>query len=144
MAGDTAPAYGALSLVGDSIDFAELRGRALLVNVWATWCGPCRAEMPELQELHEQYGDDLSVIGVSIDQAGDQDLIEGFLEDVGIDFTILLDPEGRVTRRFTTIGVPETFLIDAEGIVRKRWVGRFMPHAPANLSVIEGALQSDS
>ncbi len=140
MAGDPAPEYGARSLAGDSVDLANMRGRPLLVNVWATWCAPCRGEMPELQQLHEQYGAELSVIGVSIDRKGEENLIEGFLEDVGVDFSIWVDPASHVTRRFTTIGVPETFLIDADGTVRKRWVGRFAPLAPENLAIIQSVL----
>ncbi len=136
-AGDPAPEYGARSLAGDSVELAHLRGTPVLVNLWATWCAPCRAEMPELQELHEMFGDELTMFGVSIDRAGSEELIKGFVEDVGVDFDILLDPENRVTRRFTALGVPETFLIDENGTLRKRWIGRLMPLDSANLAIVE-------
>ena len=138
--GDPAPDYSAQSFAGDSVDLAGLRIRPLVVNLWATWCAPCRAEMPELQELAEYYGESLEVIGISIDGRGSEDLIQGFLEDVGVDFRILLDPDQRVVREFTTIGVPETFLIDTEGIIRARWIGRFFPFDSANLALIEDVL----
>ena len=139
-AGDDAPNFGARSLDGDSITLSDLRGTPVLLNVWATWCVPCRTEMPELQEISEKYEGSLEVIGVSIDEYGTQDAVRGFLEDVGTDFRILLDPEQRAVRSFTTVGVPETFLVDSEGVVRARWVGRFFPFDEANLALIESVL----
>ena len=65
---------------------------------------------------------------------------DGLIEDVGTDFRILLDPEQRAVRSFTTVGVPETFLVDSEGVVRARWVGRFFPFDEANLALIESVL----
>ena len=141
LVGDPAPRYGARSLAGDSIDLASLRGRPVLVNVWATWCGPCRAEMPELQELADRYGGDITVVGVSIDGAGATGRIRGFLDEVGVDFVILHDPEQRVVRRFTTVGVPESFLLDAGGIVRRRWTGRFHPLDAETISLVESLLE---
>ena len=118
--GDEVPNCGAEALDGDSITLADLRGTPLLLNLWATWCVPCRTEMPELQEISEKYEGSLEVIGVSIDQPGTQEAVRGFLADVGADFRILLDPEQRAVRSFTTVGVPETFLVDSEGVVRAR------------------------
>lgn len=135
--GDPVPDYSAQSFGGDSVDLADLRSRPLMVNLWATWCAPCRAEIPELQELAEYYGESLEVIGISIDGRGSEDRIQGFLEDAGVDFRILLDPDQRFVREFATIGVPETFLIDTEGIIRARWTGRFFPFDAANLALIE-------
>jgi len=138
--GDDVPNFGAQSLDGDSITLGDLRGTPVLLNIWATWCVPCRTEMPELQEISEKYEGSLEVIGVSIDEYGTQDAVRGFLEDVGTDFRILLDPEQRAVRSFTTVGVPETFLVDSEGVVRARWVGRFFPFDEANLALIESVL----
>ena len=138
--GDRAPEYGARSLAGDSVSLAELDGRPVVVNLWATWCAPCRQEMPELQELAERYGDDLAVVGVSIDRMGTEEDIRRFLDEVGVDFPILLDPGERFVHRFMTIGVPETFLIDAEGVVRRRWTGRYHPLSEENLELVERAI----
>tara|TARA_Y100000590_G_scaffold406215_1_gene495187 strand:+ start:4811 stop:5107 length:297 start_codon:yes stop_codon:yes gene_type:complete len=96
--------------------------------------------MPELQELSEHYGESLKVIGVSIDGHGAKDLIQDFLEEVGVDFQILLDPDRRFVREFTSVGVPETFLIDADGIIRAHWIGRFYPFDSVNVALIEDAL----
>lgn len=119
-----APAYAAPELDGDSISLASLRGAPVLLNVWATWCTPCREEMPALQAVHEELrGRGLRVVGVSIDQKRADEEVRGFLVEHGVDFTILRDPAGQVSRTFGTVGVPETFLIDARGVLRRRWIG---------------------
>jgi cytochrome c biogenesis protein CcmG/thiol:disulfide interchange protein DsbE len=129
--GDRVPGYAAADLAGDTVSLETLRGEAVLLNIWATWCPPCREEMPELQALADEYGPrGLRVIGVSIDARGAENAIREFLEEYGIDFTILHDPDGRVTRAFRTAGVPETFLIDREGRVAARWIGKLKPGAP--------------
>ena len=123
--GAAAPAYGATTLDGDSIELAGLRGAPVLLNVWATWCMPCREEMPELQRIQEEYGArGLRVVGVSIDQKRAAGEVERFVEEHAIGFTILLDPASRVTTKFRTVGVPETVLIDEDGVLRARWIGQ--------------------
>jgi peroxiredoxin len=129
-AGDPAPAFAAVVLDGDSLDLGDLRGSPVLLNVWAPGCPPCREEMPALQALHEQLGPHgLRVLGVSVDARGAEPAIRRFVEEGGITFTILHDPDDAVSRRFRTIGVPETFLIDGEGRIVRRWIGRFDPLA---------------
>ncbi len=141
-AGDPAPAYAAPTLEGDTLSLAELRGQAVLLNVWATWCLPCRQEMPDLQALHEELGDEgLRVIGVSIDSRGAGRDVRDFLQQYGISFTILHDPEERVTRTFRMSGgIPQTFLIDREGRIVQRWIGIFNPDTPENRARLTEAL----
>ena len=141
-AGDRAPEYGARSLAGDSISLGDFRGRPVLLNVWATWCAPCREEMPELQELFNRYEDRLAVLGVSVDRPGAEHEIVRFVDGAGVDFPILLDPDQRIVVRFTTLGVPETFLIDRDGVIRGRWTGQFHPLAEENLQLIEDLLEA--
>ncbi len=137
--GATVPDYAAASLAGDTVSLASLRGEVVLLNVWATWCIPCREEMPALQRLHaEKAADGLRIVGVSIDAPGAE--VGGFAEDMGVGFTILHDPESRVTRAFRTIGVPESFLVSRDGVLLHRWIGPFDPADPANAQVIEEAL----
>jgi peroxiredoxin len=140
-AGDRAPDFAAPLLAGDTVRLAELHGAPVLLNVWATWCPPCREEMPGLQTLHETYGPrGLRVLGVSIDSRGAEDAIYGFTSDHGITFTILHDPGEVVSRQFRTAGVPETFLIDADGVIVHRWIGKFDPVAPDVTQRIESLL----
>jgi peroxiredoxin len=140
-AGDDAPAYAAPVLDGDTLDLRSLRGQPVLLNVWATWCPPCREEMPGLQALHQQYvARGLRVIGVSVDSRGAEDAIRAFLHDASVSFTILHDDADAVSRDFRTIGVPETFLIDRNGVVLRRWIGKFDPLAPDVIKDVESAL----
>ncbi|CAN5895696.1 hypothetical protein BH23GEM9_BH23GEM9_31030 [soil metagenome] len=140
-AGDPAPAFAARVLGGDTLRLADLRGDAIMLNVWATWCPPCREEMPGLQLLHESYGGrGLHVIGVSVDSRGAESAIREFAADHGITFTILHDPGELVGRQFRITGVPETFLIDATGTIAFRWIGRFEPEAQDVLDRIEAVL----
>lgn len=128
--GAPAPEYATVSLEGDSVSLVGLRGEVVLLNVWATWCGPCREEMPDLQAIQEDYADGgLRVVGVSIDQAHARGEVRSFLEDHGITFAVLHDAEGRIARTFRTVGVPETFLIGADGTLLARWIGRIDPAA---------------
>jgi cytochrome c-type biogenesis protein len=126
--GSPVPVYGAAILYGDTVALASLSGDAVLLNVWATWCAPCRYEMPGLQALHEEYASQgLRVLGVSIDARRADTEVRAFTREVGVTFPILLDPEGQVTRSFQMTGVPETFLIDRRGQIVRRWVGIFDP-----------------
>jgi peroxiredoxin len=128
--GDPVPSFGAPVLDGDSLHLASLAGQPVMLNIWATWCAPCREEMPQLQALHEQLGPrGLRILGVSIDSRGSEPTIRRFVEEGGYTFTILHDPADAVSREFRTIGVPETFLIDGDGRLVRRWIGKFDPLA---------------
>lgn len=142
--GSPVPAYAAVDMAGDSVRLADFAGEVVVLNLWATWCHPCREEMPSLQALHEAYADQgLHVVGVSIDGRSSADLIPGFLEEVGVTFRILRDPEERVVRSFTTMGVPETFLIGRDGTLLHRWVGAFDPMAEPHRARVEAALAEE-
>ena len=141
--GDPAPAFAAPTLEGDTLSLADFRGSPLLVNIWATWCAPCRKEMPEIEELYQEYKDrGFKVVAVSIDNRGAADQIAEFAEEMGVSFTILHDAEQAITRTYQTIGVPESFLIDADGVLLARWTGRFQPMDPAVKALVEEALAS--
>jgi peroxiredoxin len=122
--GDKAPDYGAVTLAGDSITLASLHGSPVLLNIWATWCPPCRREMPDLQELHDTFSPrGLQVVGVSIDAAGSDEAVRQFLEEYNVTYTILRDPSDRISSVFMAQGVPVTVLIDAGGTVLWRRLG---------------------
>jgi cytochrome c-type biogenesis protein len=136
--GEPAPAYGAVDLQGDSLDLSSMKGQVVLLNVWATWCIPCRHEVPELQALHQELGEKgLRVWGVSID-GGEADAdVTGFMDDFKMTYTVLRDPGERVLSVFRIQGVPASYLIDREGVVRWRTLGPFK----ASDAALQAALQ---
>lgn len=136
--GGEAPAYGAVSLAGDSVSLEELRGKVVLLNVWATWCIPCREEIPALQRLHEENAArGLEVVGVSVDAPGEEESIRDFVREFGVTFPIWYDEENVVTPTFRLIGVPSTYLIDREGQI----VWKFMGPIAENDTTLTRALE---
>ncbi|MBX9826983.1 MAG: TlpA family protein disulfide reductase [Xanthobacteraceae bacterium] len=103
---------------------AEFRGKVVLLNIWATWCGPCRREMPSLDRLQRLLGGaDFEVVALSIDRTG-LEVVRKFYADVGIrNLAIYIDSSGRATRELATVGVPATLLIDRTGRELGRLVG---------------------
>lgn len=139
--GQPAPAYQAVTLDGDSVSLAASRGRVTLLNVWATWCHPCRDEIPVLQALHERYGSrGFELIGVSVDGRGEEVTIREFARDFGMTYDLWHDPEERVQSTFIAVGVPATFLIDRDGVLRWRHVGPIRATDTTLVREIERAL----
>jgi len=109
---------------GGDLDLASLKGRPVLLNFWATWCEPCRAEMPALQRAQERYRESgLVVLGVDFQERDEE--ITAFLSQVGVTFLSLVDRTGEVTRQWRATGLPTTFLIDRQGIIRDVRVGPY-------------------
>ena len=103
---------------------ADYRGEVVLVNVWATWCAPCRIEMPALEALHQSFGPrGLHIVAVSIDDPGMEDAIRTFAREYHLTFEILHDASGAISRQYQTTGVPETFVIGRDGVIRKKVIG---------------------
>lgn len=142
---DAAPDYAAAYLHDDGeLELAELRGEVVLLNTWATWCGPCKEEIPELDRLYREFGArGLRVIGVSIDRTQPDDEIQAFATAHGATFPIAKDPKNRFAREFDTTGVPETVLIDRSGAIAFQWKGALEPESAENRRIIEEALTSD-
>ena len=139
--GAPAPSYAATSIDGDSVSLASQRGQVVLLNIWATWCHPCRAEIPELRAIHDQYRDrGLQLVGVSVDADGSDDAIRAFMRDYQMTFPIWRDPDERVSTTFLAVGVPATFLIDKQGVLRWRRTGPIAPNDTSLTSAIERAI----
>ena len=140
-AAEPAPDFSAATLDGQGeLSLADLRGEVVLLNGWATWCRPCRQEMPVLQQLQQEYGDQgLRVVGVSIDRGDAAAKIEQFAADTGVTFTLLHDPKNTFARTFRTTGVPETMLIGRDGELLYRWKGP-LEDSPADREIIQAAL----
>ena len=130
--GTRAPDFQARDLQGRPVSLSDLRGEVVLLNIWATWCGPCRDEMPSMERLHRELGPrGLKIVAVSVDAAaggvdrsgqpgGD---VAEFARELGLTFPIWHDPSGQVQRAYRTTGVPESFVIDRNGVIQKKVIG---------------------
>lgn len=109
-------------LDGNLIDLNELQGQVVVLNAWASWCPPCRAEMPDLEAFHQTYRDQgMKLIGINIGERLEQ--VQDFLQSNPVSFQIWLDPNESALRAFDTISLPSTFVIDRSGQVRLIWHG---------------------
>lgn len=149
VAGTPAPDFTAKDMSGVEARLSDYRGKVVLLNVWATWCPPCREEMPSMQRLYEAVeGSDFVILAVSIDaRKGEQDPfgreggdLAAFAEEMGLTFTILHDPEGLIQATYQTTGVPETFLIGRDGLIYKKVAGGTQWDAPENLELVRRLL----
>lgn len=131
-AGYPAPEFLVSDAGGASVTLADYRGKVLLLNVWATWCGPCKEEMPSMQRLYERFSrDDFEIAAISIDvPSGRFDAVGNaggdpvaFARELGLTFPVLLDPSGEIQRTYRTAGVPESFLIGRDGMIWKKVAG---------------------
>lgn len=137
--GRTHGAASTATAVPKGID--DYRGEVVLLNIWATWCGPCRVEMPSMQRLEERLGPKgLRIVAVSIDDPGmDQRIVE-FVRELSLTFEVLHDAPGHIQGQYQTTGVPETFIIDREGRIRRRIIGQDDWSSPANIAFLERLL----
>jgi peroxiredoxin len=137
-AGSEAPDFRAVTL--DSIPvkrtLADYKGEVVLLNVWATWCAPCEAEMPSMERLHRSYADSgLRIVAVSIDNPGSEHAIREFIKRYDLTFEILHDPAKAIIDTYRTSGVPETFVIGRDGVVRRKTYAQDW-NTPANRALI--------
>ena len=116
--GEIFPTYRAVSLDGSSFDLSQRRGEVILLNLWAIWCGPCRAEIPELEALHRRNaGKKFAVIGVSMDSEDQKGAVAEFVKTQQITYPIVLDPDATLQSLLQTSAIPTSALIDREGRV---------------------------
>ena len=106
---------------GRTMRLSDYRGKLVVLNFWATWCGPCRSEMPEFEKTYAARSNELVVLAVDFRESNDQ--VQFFRKEFGLTFPMLLDREGSVTAHYGAPGLPATFFIDREGILRAQYLG---------------------
>ncbi len=120
--GEMAPDFTLPDLDGNQVSLLDLRGKIVFLNFWATWCPPCRAEMPEMEIIYQEYKDmGLAVIGIDIQESEDE--VRSFIEEAGYSWTFLLDTTGKVTVMYQVSGIPTSYFIDEDGIIRAINIG---------------------
>jgi thiol-disulfide isomerase/thioredoxin len=119
-----APDFRATTLADGKLkSLADYKGQVVLLNVWATWCAPCRVEMPSIEHLYQELGPQgLKVVAISIDEAG-PDVVREFVRERGLSFEILLNPSRTIERIYQTTGVPESFVLNRNGVIVKKVIG---------------------
>lgn len=147
--GRPAPDFVAMDLEGTQKTLDDFRGKVLLINIWATWCPPCQEEMPSMERLYRAVGDEgFEILAISVDApSGEVDAfgrrggdLRAYADSVGLSFTILHDPSGRVQQTFQTTGIPESFVVDGEGSIFKKVAGATAWDADENVQLIRRLL----
>jgi len=123
--GSEAPDFELLTVDGDRMRLSDLRGRVVLLNFWATWCSPCRVEMPDLQARADRWAQRLTVVGVNFDEPRAEVL--AFRDELGLTFPLLLDPGAQVQELYRIVGYPTSIFVDEDGIVRAQHIGLMSP-----------------
>jgi len=137
--GNRAPNFKAVDLAtDDSVSLGEhYRGSVTLLNVWATWCEPCRTEMPAMEQVYQALAPEgFKIAAVSIDEGSPED-VRAYGRELGLSFDLLQDRSNRVAQLYQTTGVPESFLLNRQGIIIKRLIGPQDWNSPVNRGLIE-------
>lgn len=147
--GARAPDFSFPSLTRDELSLSDYRDHVVLVNVWATWCPPCRQEMPSMQRLYDAFeGEDFEILAVSIDAAmGARDAygeeggdLAAFANDYDLSFPILHDPTGTMRQLYQVALVPESFIVGKDGLIWKKTAGATEWDLPVNQELIRRLL----
>jgi cytochrome c biogenesis protein CcmG, thiol:disulfide interchange protein DsbE len=137
--GDAMPDFDAHTMSEPAVTkwFRDYRGKVVIVNVWATWCLPCREEMPSLERLYKEFGPQgLVVLGVATDNPGQERAIRDFAARYGLSFDVLQEGTGRVEQMLQAPGIPTTIVVGRDGIIRKKVIGASAWDSPANRALV--------
>ncbi|MEP6888630.1 MAG: TlpA disulfide reductase family protein [Nitrospirales bacterium] len=143
--GKEAPDFALPNLEDKSVRLSDYRGKVVFLNFWATWCKPCREEMPSMEVLYKNFDrDGLVVLAISIDRVTTKKDIPPFVSSMNLTFPVLVDSWGQTDKRYKLMGVPETYIIDQQGILREKIIGPRDWTVLDNLQTITGLLKRSS
>jgi thiol-disulfide isomerase/thioredoxin len=121
--GELAPNFSASNFDGERVQLADYRGKVVFLNFWASWCGPCRAEMPAMQDLLNEFGEDVVILAVNNQEAYDP--AKDFIDELGVNFSdYALDPSGEIVDAYRVFTMPTSYFIDADGVVTAVHLGQ--------------------
>jgi peroxiredoxin len=139
--GKQAPDFVLADISGLKTRLSDLKGEVVLVNFWATWCPPCREEIPSMAALNRlMAGKPFRMLAISIDQGG-KGAVKAFFKESGLTIPVLLDSDGSVGKLYGITGVPETFVIDRKGVIIKKFIGPLDWSAPEVVNFLTGAMK---
>ena len=137
--GAPAPDFRAVTLDANPVTktIADYRGQVVLLNIWATWCGPCEWEMPGIEALHRNFAPHgLKVVAVAVDDPGFEQRVRDFVARKNLTFEVLSEGSGKIEQDYEARGIPATYLIGGDGIIRKRVGGASDWNSPANRALV--------
>ena len=141
--GKVAPDFDLPELEDTYVRLSDFRGKVVFLNFWATWCKPCREEMPSMEVLYRNFKQDgLVVLAVSIDRVTTKQEIPPFVKSLNLTFPVLIDSWGQTDKRYKLMGVPETYIIDQQGILREKVIGPRDWTRLDNLEMVTALLKS--
>jgi len=121
--GVRAPNFSLPDLEGKNVSLTDYKGKVVLLNIWATWCDPCVAEMPSMEKLYQELKhEDFELLAVSLDESG-AEVVKPFLEKHKLGFPVLLDTKGEIKNLYEATGIPESFIIDKDGMIVEKIIG---------------------
>ena len=139
--GKPAPDFVLQDVSGDTWKLSSLKGKAVFINFWASWCKPCRDEMPSMEALNKAMaGQPFQMLAIVFND--DLDTANRFARGLGVTFPVLVNPEPELTEAYMITGVPETFLIDVDGILRHRFIGPYNWDTPEMRTLVQELLNS--
>lgn len=122
--GFQAPDFELQTLTGETVTLASLRGKPVIINLWASWCPPCQAEMPSFQHVYEDYHDKgVVILAINLTLQDREEDVRQFVLKNHLSFPVLLDSDGDVERQYSTHALPTTYFVSADGIIRERVIG---------------------
>jgi len=143
-AGEKAAPFKLTDLQGDSVTMADLHGKVVFLNIWATWCAPCREEMPSMEKLYQRLHGDKGFVMLAISQdTGSREEVMAYVKKHGYHFDVLLDPKNAVAEAYNVSGVPETFIIDRAGRIVAHHSGAFDWSQPSIQDALEELLKDN-
>ncbi|SKA12869.1 TlpA family protein disulfide reductase [Selenihalanaerobacter shriftii] len=120
--GFRAPNFTLTNLDGKEVSLSDFRGeKVVFINFWATWCPPCRLEMPHMQEIYEEMQDRVKILAVNVKEP--QNKVSNFIDSNGYDFTVLSDKDGKIAADYLVRGIPKTLIVDKNGVIKAQHVG---------------------
>ncbi|MGJ7035964.1 TlpA family protein disulfide reductase [Anoxybacillus eryuanensis] len=122
--GKMAPDFELMTLKGEKVQLSQFRGKKVILNFWASWCPPCRAEMPEMQRFYEQHGQHVAIVAVNLtNKEKNRQAVETFINERGVSFDIMFDEQGTVSKTYEVITIPTSYIIDEHGVILHKHVG---------------------
>lgn len=132
--GQVAPDFTGITLEGETIRLSDFRGKIVLVNVFATWCGPCLLETPHLVEVYSAEGGEVVIIGLNLQETGDK--VADYQDEFNISYPLVLNEDGKLTEIYRPIGLPTSWFIDPDGVIR------YVHAGPMTTPMLEEALDA--